>query len=73
MSADVEIPAVCFMEDVARALRTSVRTIKRMRRFGSLPIPELPTIDRRPRWSGKDVRAFVDNDQSMGRRLRRVG
>lgn len=72
--SDRQIPDVCFIEDLARALRTSVRTIKRMRRFDSLPIPELPTIDRRPRWSGKDVREFIDNQSvSTSRRLRRIG
>lgn len=72
MSAKFEIPDVCFMEDVARALRTSLRTIKRMRRFDSLPIPELPAIDRRPRWSGRDVREFINNQVITRSRLRRA-
>ena len=67
-----EIPDVCFLEDVARALRTSVTTVKRLRRHRALQIPELPSIDKRPRWSGKDVREFVDNVAAKPR-LRRVG
>lgn len=65
-----DIPAVCFMEDLARALRTSLRTIKRMRRFGSFPIPELPAIDRRPRWSGEAVRRFIAGEGVLRRTLR---
>jgi hypothetical protein len=67
-----DIPSVCFIEDVARALRTSVRTVKRLRRYRAFPIPELPTIDRRPRWSGEAVRRYVDG-QMGAPRLRRAG
>lgn len=72
MSADAPIPAVCFIDDVARILRTSRRTIEKLRRHRAFHIPELPSIDKRPRWSGKDVREFIDNNQSMPRRLRRA-
>jgi hypothetical protein len=74
MAAVSTIPDVCFLEDVARALRTSRSTVKRLRACGTFPIPELPSIDKRPRWSGKDVREFIDNQSvSTSRRLRRVG
>lgn len=65
-----EIPAVCFLDDVARILRTSRRTIEKLRRARMFPIPELPSIDKRPRWSGEDVRRFVAH---MPTTLRRVG
>lgn len=66
-----DIPTVCFLDDVARILRTSVRTIKRLRRYRCFPIPELPSIDKRPRWSGDAVRRYLDGHD--GKRLRRVG
>lgn len=66
-----EIPAVCFMEDVARILKTSERTIQRLRRFGAFPIPELRSIDKRPRWSGEDVKRFLSGAQRVP--LRKVG
>ncbi len=65
-----ELPEVCFIEDVARALRASVRTIRKMRSHGVFPIAELDRIDRRPRWSGKRVREFIDGGQSL-RAIRR--
>lgn len=68
------IPDVCFLDDVARALRTSRRQVERLRACNTFPIPELPRIDSRPRWSGKAVREFIDNQSiSMSRRLRRAG
>lgn len=68
-----EIPGVCFIDDVARVLRTSRRQIQRLRRYGSFPIPEMPALDsKRPRWSGEAVRKFRDEGKSL-RGLRRVG
>ena len=49
---------VLFIEDLIRVLRTS-RTIERRRRAGTFPIPELPAIDERPRWSHKAVEQFL--------------
>lgn len=52
--------AVLFLEDVADILRMSRSTIERRRRNGTFPIPELPSIDRRPRWSRTEVERFVE-------------
>ena len=54
-----EIPPVCLIPDLCRILRTSPRTIARLRRAGAFPIRELCGIDKRPRWSGEDVRAYL--------------
>ena len=65
MNAEVEpvvIPAVCFIDDLARILRTSRRTIEKLRRHRAFHIPELPSIDKRPRWSGEAVRRFLDRE-----------
>src|SRR5262249_27046626 len=45
-----EPSVVLFLDEVARLLRVSRSTIERRRRDGSFPIPELPLLDRRPRW-----------------------
>lgn len=66
---------VYFLEDVCRELRCSRSTVKRLRRFGAFPIPELPSIDKRPRWSADAVEAFLHSQQSAmpaSRRLRAV-
>lgn len=72
MITDQEIPLVCFLEDLARILRTSRRTIDRMRSARVFPIRELPSIDKRPRWSGDDVRRYLAGQSQRGS-LRRAG
>ena len=62
--------AVLFIEDVAQILRTSRSTIERRRRAGSFPIPELPSIDGRPRWSRQAVERYLASSNE-GKRPRR--
>ncbi len=50
---------VLFIDDVAKVLRTSRATIERRRRARAFPIPELPAIDHRPRWSRASVEKFL--------------
>ncbi len=52
-------PDVLFIEDLVSVLRTSRSTIERGRRGGTFPIPELPSIDGRPRWSRQAVEAYL--------------
>jgi hypothetical protein len=61
---------VLFIEDLAVILRTSRSTIERRRRSGTLPIPELPSIDERPRWSRQAVERYLAST-SNGLRARR--
>lgn len=68
---DAPIPAVCFLDDVARALRMSRRTLEKRRRAGVFPIRELPRLDKRPRWSGADVREFLATKRRNGFAVRR--
>ena len=63
-------PDVLFLEDVALILRTSRPTIERRRRSGTFPIPELPSIDGRPRWSRRAVEAYLASS-GKGLRVRR--
>lgn len=67
-----EIPQVCFIEDLVRILGTSRATIDRRRKYGVFPIPELDSIDKRPRWGRADVQRYLDR-QPIDRKLRRVG
>jgi hypothetical protein len=60
---------VLFIDDVVRILRTSRSTIERRRRAGNFPIPELPSIDGRPRWSRRAVEKFLGSTNgALGRR-----
>jgi hypothetical protein len=63
-----EIPAVCFIRDVCRALRMSRTTLKRLRRHGAFPIPELPALDKHPRWSGAEVQKFLERPVVVARK-----
>jgi hypothetical protein len=69
MTAD-PIPTVCFLDDLARILRTSRRTIEKLRRHRCFPIQELPALDKRPRWSGAAVAAFLNSQQPLHVRRR---
>lgn len=53
------MPDVLFIDDLTRILRTSRSTIERRRRAGLFPIPELPSLDGRPRWSRRAVDAYL--------------
>ena len=50
---------VLFLPEVCKHLRISLTTAKRLRRAGAFPIPELPALDKRPRFSSRDVDAYV--------------
>jgi predicted DNA-binding transcriptional regulator AlpA len=74
---DVLTADVLFIEDVARILRTSRSTIERRRRAGTFPIPELPGIDGRPRWSRQAIERYLASTNEglrsrRGRRTRRT-
>lgn len=66
------MPAVYFIEDLVRELRISRSTIERARRHGAFPLPELETLDRRPRWSKAAVERYLAGERA-GRRLQKVG
>jgi len=53
------IPTVCLIADICRELKISRRTLQRLRRHRAFPIPELPSLDKHPRWSGADVEKFL--------------
>ena len=58
-----EIPPVCFDDDLCRILDLKPRTLKRRRKTGAFPIAELPSLDRRHRYSRSDVIAFLERRQ----------
>lgn len=72
MSALDDLPPVCFIGDVARAIRTSRRTIEKLRRARAFPIPELDSIDKRPRWAAVDVRAYAERRLVKSRGFRKA-
>lgn len=63
MSDDVlDVPPVCLDEDVCRLLRISPKALQRKRRAGTFPIPELESFDRKHRYSGRDLIAFINRE-----------
>jgi excisionase family DNA binding protein len=47
------------IKELARQLQTSTKTIRRLRRAGAMPIPEVHGIDKKLRWSRAEVEKFV--------------
>ncbi len=73
--ADVrESHQVLFIDDLCRELRVARRTVEKLRRCGTFPIPEMPALDKRPRWSRDAVDVFRQTEKhgEAVRRLRRV-
>lgn len=62
MDESSEIPPttnVLFIEDLVRILRMSRATLDRRRKARAFPIPELPALDNRPRWSRASVELYL--------------
>lgn len=53
---------ILFLADLCQELRVSRRTVERLRRHGAFPIPTLPSLDKRPRWSRAAVEAFKTSE-----------
>ena len=72
MSAKKRLPRILFIEDVARELRCSPSTIKRRLRADAFPVPPLPGIDKRWRWSAASIKRYFQGADprvvSRGRR-----
>jgi predicted DNA-binding transcriptional regulator AlpA len=51
--------AILFLDDLARELRTSVSTLRRRIAAGDDLPPQLPAIDKRPRWTRAAVDAWL--------------
>lgn len=58
MSELSDEPDVMFIADLAQALRTSTRTIKRRLRSGADLPEQMKRVDRRPRWLRTTVEAW---------------
>jgi hypothetical protein len=69
-ATEQEIPTVCFLDDVARILRMSRRTIQKLRRHHAFPIRELPSVDKRPRWSADSVRRYLAGERASSPMMR---
>lgn len=55
-----DLPEVLLLDDVARLLRTSPRTIRRQMVAGTFPLAPLPwSVDRKTRWSREVVLAAL--------------
>ena len=65
---------VFFIDELVELLRVSRSTIERRRASGTFPIPELPAMDGRPRWSRLAVERYLTttNEGLRSRRGRRA-
>lgn len=75
MSTEHAVPGarldVLFIDDICRELRVSRRTVERLRSHGCFPIPEMLSLDARPRWSREAVERFKAKSAGAGRAWRR--
>jgi hypothetical protein len=51
---------ILFIQDLVSMLRMSRATIERRRKARTFPIPELPKVDDRPRWSRHAVERYLN-------------
>lgn len=67
---------VVFEDELAERLDVSPRTLRKLRRAGALDrigLPTLPSLDRKPRWSGDVVQQWIDGRANlMTRKLSRA-
>lgn len=63
-------PRVYFIDDLCRELRVSRRVLQNLRRHRAFPVPELPSLDKRPRWSAAAVDAFLNSHTDQPAPLR---
>jgi predicted DNA-binding transcriptional regulator AlpA len=69
-TVDLVIPDIVFLPDLLRILGTSQANFYKLQKHNAFPIPELPRIDNKHRWSGKVVRKFIETGQVGSRLLR---
>jgi predicted DNA-binding transcriptional regulator AlpA len=62
---------VLFIDELAAQLGMSVRTIHRRLRAGAFPIPCLPRLDHRHRWSKQVVETWISTQKISGRTIGR--
>jgi hypothetical protein len=53
------LPAVLLIEDMAKLLGTSTRTIRKRMHSKTWPFTPLARVDRKPRWSRDAVLAII--------------
>lgn len=61
-------PPVMTQKEVARVLRVSVRQVQILEKAGRFPIPRLPSLDKKPRYAGEQVKRFVGGMSPQPRR-----
>lgn len=68
-----ELPHVLLDDELCAVLRISLRTLKRRRKAGAFPIPQLPSLDKRHRYARQDVEAFLQRKTRLAIVRRRAG
>jgi hypothetical protein len=68
-----EQPEVLLIDEVAEILRLSVWQIRNLERLRVFPIPRLPALDRKPRYSAAAVRRFATGQVRIDKLHKRKG
>ena len=66
-----EVPPVSFDADICRLLKLKLRTFQKLRKARAFSIPELPRLDKRHRYSRRDVIAFLERAENAPVLVRR--
>lgn len=64
----IDYDGTLLIADMVRVLKTSDMTIRRRLRAGTFPIPTLPGVDNRLRWSGPVVKRWLERNGPTGGR-----
>ncbi len=65
MSAPIDLdalPLILYDADLCGVLGVSRTTLRKLRRHGAFPIPELPALDKRKRYGRPDVERYINRE-----------
>ena len=66
------LPLILYDADLCALLDINDRTLQRLRKHGVFQIPELPKLDRRHRYSRRDVEAYLNRESGLTMTRRRA-
>jgi predicted site-specific integrase-resolvase len=66
------LPLILYDDDLCEVLDISRTTLRKLRKHGALPIPELQALDKRHRYSRADVLAYANRQTPLAAVRRRA-
>jgi len=58
----IDFEGILFLDDICKLLQTSDETVRRRLNEKTFPIPPLPRVDNKLRWSGPVVKRWLDEN-----------